>query len=88
LLAAARRNAQHSTGPRSAAAMQNSKLNAMKHGRYALPENHRQAMLALGEDPEERRVMRVAYYSAALPNGLPCRQEARVIIALDQRMRP
>jgi hypothetical protein len=29
LLAAARRNAQHSTGPRSAAAKQNSKLNAL-----------------------------------------------------------
>jgi hypothetical protein len=53
LLAAARRNAQHSTGPRTAAAKQNSKLNALKHGRYALPENRRQAMLALGEDPEE-----------------------------------
>ena len=32
LLAAARQNAQHSTGPRSAAAKQNSKLNALKHG--------------------------------------------------------
>jgi hypothetical protein len=56
LLAAARRNAQHSTGPRSAAGKQNSKLNAMKRGRYALPENLRQARLrgmALGEDPEE-----------------------------------
>jgi hypothetical protein len=56
LLAAARRNAQHSTGPRSAAAKQNSKLNAMKHGRYALPENLRLARLrgmALSEDPEE-----------------------------------
>jgi len=38
LLAAARRNAQHSTGPRSAAAKQNSKFNGLKHGRYALPE--------------------------------------------------
>jgi hypothetical protein len=56
LLAAARRNAQHSTGPRSAAAKQNSKLNGMKHGRYALPENLRLARLrgmALSEDPEE-----------------------------------
>ena len=33
LLAAARRNAQLSTGPRSAAGKQNSKLNALKHGR-------------------------------------------------------
>ncbi len=53
LLAAARRNARHSTGPRSPAAKQNSKLNALKHGLYAAPENERQTMLALGEDPEE-----------------------------------
>jgi hypothetical protein len=53
LLAAARSNAQHSTGPRSAAAKQNSKLNALKHGLRADPESHRQVMLALGEDPEE-----------------------------------
>ncbi len=53
LLAAVRSNAQHSTGPRSPAAKQNSKLNALKHGLYAAPENERQTMLALGEDPEE-----------------------------------
>jgi hypothetical protein len=53
LLAAARQNAQHSTGPRRAASKQNSKLNALKHGERAGPENHRQVMLALGEDPEE-----------------------------------
>ena len=56
LLAAARQNAQHSTGPRTAAAKQNSKLNALKHGRYALPENLRLSRLrgmALGEDAEE-----------------------------------
>jgi hypothetical protein len=34
LLAAARRNAQHSTGPRSATAKQNVKLNGLKHGAY------------------------------------------------------
>jgi hypothetical protein len=53
LLAATRRNALHSTVPRAAAAKQNSKLKALKHGRYALPENHRQSRLcgmALGED--------------------------------------
>ncbi|MGB7591160.1 MAG: hypothetical protein WBO19_07970, partial [Terriglobia bacterium] len=53
LLAAARRNAQHSTGPRSAAAKQNSKLNALKHGGRVSDENRYQAMLALGEDPQE-----------------------------------
>ena len=40
LLAAARQNAQHSTGPRSAAAKQNSKLNALKHDGYVVQENH------------------------------------------------
>jgi hypothetical protein len=53
LLAAARHNAQHSTGPRNPAAKQNSKLNALKHGLYVSDENQRQAMLALGEDPEQ-----------------------------------
>jgi hypothetical protein len=53
LLAAARQNAQHSTGPRSAAAKQNSKLNALKHGGRVSDENRCQAILALGEDPQE-----------------------------------
>jgi hypothetical protein len=53
LLAAARANAQHSTGPRSPTAKQNSKLNALKHGLYVSDENQRQAMIALGEDPEQ-----------------------------------
>jgi hypothetical protein len=53
LLAAARNNAQHSTGLRSAAGKQNSKLNALKHGERANPENHREVMRALGEDPQE-----------------------------------
>jgi hypothetical protein len=52
LLAAARQNAQHSTGPRSAAAKQNSKLNGLKHGGRVQDENRCQAMLALGEDPQ------------------------------------
>ena len=39
LLAAARQNAQHSTGPRSADAKHNSKLNALKHGAYVVDEN-------------------------------------------------
>jgi hypothetical protein len=53
LLAAKRRSARLSTGPRTPPGKQNSKLNALKHGAYAAPENHRQTMLALGEDPEE-----------------------------------
>jgi hypothetical protein len=51
LLAARQSNVQHSTGPRTAAGKQNSKLNALKHGAYATVE--KQTMLALGEDPEE-----------------------------------
>ena len=39
LLAAARQNAQHSTGPRSPAAKRNVKLNALKHGAYVSDEN-------------------------------------------------
>ena len=68
MLAARRRNAQHSTGPRTAAGKQNSKLNALKHGRYALPENHRQSRLcgmALGEDPEEFQCLKQVPVTAA-----------------------
>jgi hypothetical protein len=68
LLAATRRNAQHSTGPRTAAGKQNSKLSALKHGRYALPENHRQSRLcgmALGEDPEELEWLKAELMTAA-----------------------
>jgi hypothetical protein len=53
LLAAARHNAQHCTGPRSPAAKQNSKLNALRHGAYVRDENRHRAMFALGEDPEQ-----------------------------------
>jgi len=53
LHAAARRNAQRSTGPRSPAGKQISKMNALKHGECAAPENHYEVMRALGEDPEQ-----------------------------------
>jgi hypothetical protein len=53
LLAANRRNATRSTGPRTPAGKQNSKMNALKHGGYAALGNHYQTMLALGEDPGE-----------------------------------
>ena len=53
LLAAVRRNAQHSTGPRTPAAKENTRMNALRHGQCAAPENHPEVMLALGEDPEE-----------------------------------
>jgi len=67
LLAAARNNAQHSTGPRSAAAKQNSKLNALKHGAYVRGENHHEAMLALGEDPEQLQTLTEELMSAFGP---------------------
>jgi hypothetical protein len=67
LLSAARQNAQHSTGPRSPAAKQNSKLNALKHGAYVRDENQRQAMLALGEDPERFQTLRQELMSAFGP---------------------
>jgi len=64
LLAAARQNAQHSTGPRSPAAKQNSKLNALKHGGHVADENRSQAMLALGEDPEQFQTLTEELMSA------------------------
>jgi hypothetical protein len=67
LLAAARQNAQHSTGPRSPAAKQNSKLNALKHGAYVADENRRQSMLALGEDPEQFQTLTEELMSAFGP---------------------
>ena len=70
LLAAARQNAQHSTGPRSAAAKQNSKLNALKHGGYVSDENQRQSRLggmALGEDPQEFENLKQELMSAFGP---------------------
>jgi hypothetical protein len=70
LLAAARHNAQHSTGPRSAAAKQNSKLNALKHGAYVSDENQRQAMLALGEDPQELENLKQELMSACPGDAL------------------
>jgi DNA-binding transcriptional MerR regulator len=70
LLAAARQNAQHSTGPRSPAAKQNSKLNGLKHGGYVRDENRCQSRLcgmALGEDPEHLRTLTEELMSAFGP---------------------
>jgi hypothetical protein len=60
LLAAARKNAQHSTGPRNPAAKQNSKLNGLKHGAYVRDENRCQSRLcgmSLGQDPEQLQTL-------------------------------
>ena len=51
-LDAARRNSQRSTGPRSEAGKERMKMNALKHGCDAAPENEAAVMRALGEDPE------------------------------------
>ncbi len=51
-LDAARRNSQHSTGPRTPAGKERMKMNALKHGCDAAPENDAAVMRALGEDPE------------------------------------
>ena len=67
LLAAARRNARRSTGPRSPAAKQNSKLNALKHGAYVSFENQRQAMRALGENAEQFQALTEELRSAFAP---------------------
>ena len=67
LLAAARQNAQHSTGPRSPAAKQNSKLNALKHGGRVRDENRCLAMQALGEDPEQFQTLTQELMSAFGP---------------------
>jgi len=51
-LDAARHNSERSTGPRSEAGKERMKLNALKHGCDAAPENEAAVMRALGEDPE------------------------------------
>ena len=51
LLDAARSNGRHSTGPRSVAGKQHSRMNAVRHGERSNPENHYAVMHALGEDP-------------------------------------
>jgi hypothetical protein len=67
MLAAARRNSRHSTGPVTPAAKRNVKLNALKHGAYVRDENQRQAMQALGEDPEKFEALREELRSAFAP---------------------
>ena len=69
LRAAARRNAQRSTGPRSPAGKQHSKMNALKHGERAAPENHYEVMRALGEDPDEFEKMKRGLMTSFGPGG-------------------
>jgi hypothetical protein len=62
---AARHNSERSTGPRSEAGKQRMKMNALKHGCDAAPENEAAVMRALGEDPERfaalKRELATAY---------------------------
>jgi hypothetical protein len=51
-LDAARHNSERSTGPRREAGKERMKMNALKHGCDAAPENEAAVMRALGEDPE------------------------------------
>ena len=52
-LDAQRRNARHSTGPRTPAGRERMKMNALQHGCDAAPENDAAVMQALGEDPQQ-----------------------------------
>ncbi|HUU14431.1 MAG TPA: hypothetical protein VM182_12100 [Terriglobia bacterium] len=52
-LAANRRNAAKSTGPRTAVGKARARHNALQHGRHAASDVSRETMLALGEDPRE-----------------------------------
>ena len=52
-LDAARRNSERSTGPRSEAGKQHIRMNAVKHGCDAAPENEAAVMRVLGEDPKQ-----------------------------------
>ncbi|MGA2077405.1 MAG: hypothetical protein ABSH52_28285, partial [Terriglobia bacterium] len=62
---AARHNSERSTGPRSETGKERMKLNALKHGCDAAPENEAAVMRALGEDPERftalKRELATAY---------------------------
>jgi hypothetical protein len=62
---AARHNSERSTGPRSEAGKERTKLNALKHGCDAAPENEAAVMRALAEDPERfaglKRELATAY---------------------------
>jgi len=57
-LNANQRNARHSTGPRSEVGKQRMKLNALKHGCDAVPENDAAVMRALGEDPKQYEALK------------------------------
>jgi hypothetical protein len=62
---AARHNSERSTGPRSEAGKERMKMNALKHGCDAAPENEAAVLRVLGEDHERyaalKRELATAY---------------------------
>ena len=69
---AARRNSQRSTGPRSEAGKERMKMNALKHGCDAAPENEAAVMRALGEDPERYAALQRELATAYGPGDALC----------------
>jgi len=67
-LGAQRRNAQRSTGPRSQAGKERMRMNALKHGCDAAPENEAAVMRALGEDPEQFAALKQELMTAYGPS--------------------
>jgi hypothetical protein len=66
-LAAKRRNAQHSTGPRTAGGKRHSSRNSRRHGLYSNARFFRDGTLTLGEDPREFRHLLDGLIEACLP---------------------
>ncbi len=71
-LDAARRKSQRSTGPRSEAGKERMKMNALKHGCDAAPENEAAVMRALGEDPERYAALQRELATAYGPGDALC----------------
>ena len=65
--AANRGNAQNSTGPRTPAGKDHSRLNALKHGLYTAAQNEPAVMSALGEDPAQFEAERQALLESCGP---------------------
>jgi hypothetical protein len=87
LLAASRRNCQHSTGPRSQAGKERVKLNGLKHGLHAAPENHRAVMQALGENPREYEALAGELATSYGPGDALWRQQLEDLAQLYWRRR-
>ncbi len=62
-----RKNAQKSTGPRTASGKHRAALNALKYGRYATRQTMEQSMVLLGEDPREFHAFRDSLIAARQP---------------------